>query len=248
MAKSCGSGKTSRGVSNGKGGRGAGTSGQGRGPNGEPIKPDSRGGAVTSTATDEEVRKKFAESLKAQGFSDEEVRAAMAVAYNESKLNLVNESSYANTSNDRIRDIFSSTRNLSDTELTNLKQDRDSFFNYVYGPNTSAGNSLGNKLATDGSAYAGRGTIQLTGRENYARYGMLAGYGDELVRNPDLMITNAEVSTRVTAAYLKDRYQDVGLGPVGNMRTAVSGSNKGYSMNIGKDTSAYNNIDSSWFD
>lgn len=247
-AKSCGTGRTARGVNGGRGGRGAGSPGGGRGPDGEPIRPDIRGAAGNRDITDEEVRKNFVKSLREQGFTDEEIRAALAVAYNESRLGLREEASYANTSNDRIRSIFSSTRSLSDAELNALKADRTAFYNYVYGPNNAVGRGLGNILEGDGAAYAGRGTIQLTGRGNYEKYGRLAGYGDLLVRQPELMVADPEISTAVTAAYLRDRYRDRGDGTLGNMRWAVAGSQRGYDLSIGKDRTVFDSIDQSWLE
>jgi predicted chitinase len=251
FAKSCGTGRTSRGVNGGRGGRGAGAGPGGRGPDGEPIRPDIRGTPGNKNITNEEVRKKFVKSLREQGFTDDEIRAALTAAYNESRIGLRQEDSYANTSNERIKTIFGAASSLSDAELTELKKDRTAFFNYMYGPNSQAGQRLGNILEGDGSAYVGRGTIQLTGRGNYERYSRLAGYGDLLVRQPELMVTDPEISTKVTAAYLKDRYRDRGLGTMGNMRAAVAGAGPGkatYDMNIGKDITVFNSIDQSWLE
>jgi putative chitinase len=48
-------------------------------------------------------------------------------------------------------------------------------FNYIYGPSTSVGKSLGNIHDGDGFAYRGGGFAQTTGRDNYARIGKAIG-------------------------------------------------------------------------
>lgn len=44
---------------------------------------------------------------------------------------------------------------------------------------------LGNRGEPDGFNFRGRGYVQLTGRDNYRRYGKAIGLGDGLVKNPD---------------------------------------------------------------
>lgn len=55
-----------------------------------------------------------------------------------------------------------------------------------YEPGSNLGAVLGNTEAGDGYRYRGRGYVFLTGKGNYARFGRLAGLGDQLVTNPDL--------------------------------------------------------------
>lgn len=74
--------------------------------------------------------------------------------------------------------------------------------NYVYDDaNRPAGAKLGNVYPGDGYAFRGRGTPQLTGRNNYARYGVLAGI--DLIKNPALLV-QPDISIRVACAYWKD--------------------------------------------
>jgi putative chitinase len=67
-----------------------------------------------------------------------------------------------------------------------------------YGPATRLGARLGNKVPDDAYRYRGRGFLFVTGRGNYARYGVLLGMEDQLVQNPDLLLEPA-VAYRVTA-------------------------------------------------
>ncbi|MCK5750409.1 MAG: peptidoglycan-binding protein, partial [Oricola sp.] len=67
--------------------------------------------------------------------------------------------------------------------------------NRVYG--SRMGN--GDESSGDGWRYRGRGFFQLTGKENYGRFGELAGV--DLVRDPDILIRDLRKSILVAAAY-----------------------------------------------
>jgi len=103
------------------------------------------------------------------------------------------ETGYHNTSNERIRKIFSRTRNISDSELNSLKSDYDKFFNFVYN------GRIGNNNETDGSKYVGRGYNQLTGKSNYEKYGSIVG--KDLTGNPDIMLDD-DVAAEVAVKFL----------------------------------------------
>jgi predicted chitinase len=63
------------------------------------------------------------------------------------------------------------------------------YFNRRYGPNTAVGKRLGNVNAGDGAKYAGRGYVQLTGRDNYEKMGKLLDVG--LLEDPDMAMRPA---------------------------------------------------------
>lgn len=160
--------------------------------------------------SDMAMQKRLVAAMDNAGMTDNELRAGIAaIIAGESNFQNVGEVSYRNTSNTRIRGIFSSTRPLSEGELTALKQDDAKFFNFVYGPATPAGKQLGNTKDGDGFLYRGRSLIQLTGRGNYARYGELIGRPDLLTR-PDLA-NDPEVGVAIVVAYMKDRYRGGGF-------------------------------------
>ena len=56
--------------------------------------------------------------------------------------------------------------------------------NFIYGPSTSIGKSLGNTEPTDGYMYRGHGLLQTTGRGAYSRYGK--ALSAPLLAEPDL--------------------------------------------------------------
>jgi peptidoglycan L-alanyl-D-glutamate endopeptidase CwlK len=46
--------------------------------------------------------------------------------------------------------------------------------------------------------------VQLTGRDNYGRYGAAIGLGDRLLHDPELA-SDAQIAARLLAAFLKDK-------------------------------------------
>ncbi|WP_394788925.1 peptidase C1 [Rhodoferax sp.] len=71
----------------------------------------------------------------------------------------------------------------------------------LYDPGTRVGKNLGNTQAGDGARFKGRGFVQLTGRDNYVRYGKALGV--DLTANADL--ANApEVAALLLARFLAD--------------------------------------------
>lgn len=71
----------------------------------------------------------------------------------------------------------------------------EQIFNVVYGNRSD----LGNTQEGDGFKYRGRGPIQLTGKYNYKRIGDAIGV--DLVKNPDLVLTNKDIGLRAVKAY-----------------------------------------------
>lgn len=95
------------------------------------------------------------------------------------------ESSYANTSNERIRKIFGKKKlgglYYDDVKLNHMKNNPEMFFSWVY--RGVAGN--GPYLSGDGHTYRGRGFPQHTGRSNYLMLQKLTGYA--LVDKPGML-------------------------------------------------------------
>lgn len=147
------------------------------------------------------------------------------------------EKDYSKTSNARIKEIFSKTADLTESEITALKADPVKFFNFVYG------GRYGN-AANEGFKYRGRGFNQLTFKDNYKTYGDILKL--DLVNNPDL-VNNADIAARVVAEYFKrqftksnvivlNRYGAKNINDFNNTSNAV---NAFYNANagFGKDTS-----------
>lgn len=101
------------------------------------------------------------------------------------------------------------------------------YFENKYGASTSVGKKLGNTQPGDGYRFRGRGFIQLTGRDNYRRYGQRIGV--DLLSDPDSAITTYNAA-RIFAAYFKDRGVGVAAdaGDWPNVRRLVNGGLNGW--------------------
>lgn len=110
------------------------------------------------------------------------------------------ESSYANTSNERIRKIFGKKKlgglYYDDVKLNHMKNNPEMFFSWVY--RGVAGN--GPYLSGDGHTYRGRGFNQITGLSNYALMQKLTGYA--LVDRPG-MLRYPECAAKCAVAFFE---------------------------------------------
>lgn len=179
-----------------------------------------------------------AATLKKAGITNRySVAAVMSVISKESGFVPKSETSYATTSNARIKSIFAKTRKLSEAQLTALKSNAVNFFDFVYG------GKFGNS-EKEGYKYRGRGFNQLTFKGNYITYGRLTN--TDLVNNPDLA-NNVNVAAAIVAQYflknfsdnqaiIQRRYKAKNINDFKDTKTAV---NAFYNANagFGKDTS-----------
>lgn len=148
-------------------------------------------------------------ALDKQGITDPNARAnALAQIKAESDFNVKTEMNWDKTENENIRkSVFAKrVKDLSDAELTKLKQNPEAFFNRVYGSEFKVGKEMGNTKQGDGYKYRGRGYIQLTGKNNYEQIGKMIG--QDLVGNPDLML-DPKIAAEASVAFLKSRKVDL---------------------------------------
>lgn len=82
---------------------------------------------------------------------------------------------------------------------------------YASGKAYEGRKDLGNVVAGDGVKFKGRGIFQLTGRDNYARYGKRLGL--DLLKEPEL-VSRPDISVRIAVMYWNDKglnaYADAG--------------------------------------
>jgi putative chitinase len=153
----------------------------------------------TGKTTPKQNTQLLLDAMNKRKINDPQVRAAIAaVVQGESGFSPRSEQDYSGTSNQRIREIFSSTRNLNDEQLTALKRNPEAFFNHVYGGRADLGNA-----SDEGYKYRGRGFLQLTGKANYKKYGDMIGV--DLVKNPDLA-NDPKIAADLAAVYVTDRF------------------------------------------
>lgn len=106
----------------------------------------------------------------------------------------------------------------SDEEMRAFARHPERIANRIYGSRVDLGN--GPEESGDGWRYRGRGFFQLTGRDNYRRYGEMAGI--DLVSDPEILERDIQVSLQVAAAY----FDRTGLGPYAD-RNEVSAVSRG---------------------
>lgn len=93
-----------------------------------------------------------------------------------------------------------------------VAQGPEAIGNLVYG------GRMGNQ-ANEGFKYRGRGLIQLTGKDNYAKYGKLLGV--DLVNNPDLA-NDPKIAKDIAVAYFNEaKKSGTNLGDIGSIGKAV---------------------------
>jgi predicted chitinase len=94
-----------------------------------------------------------------------------------------------------MRKVFpSKTKSKTDDELKQYLKNPEGLAEFVYG------GKMKNDNPGDGFKYRGRGSIQLTGKQNYEYYGKLLNVN--LVENPDLVL-NPEINAKIVALYTK---------------------------------------------
>lgn len=133
--------------------------------------------------------------LSAVGVTNAYAQAAvLANVKKESDFKLTSENlNYTTT--ERLRKVFpSKTKTKTDDELKQYLNNPEGLAEFVYG------GKMKNDNPGDGFKYRGRGSIQLTGKQNYEYYGKLLKV--DLLENPDLVL-NPEINAKIVALYTK---------------------------------------------
>jgi len=153
------------------------------------------------------------------------------------------EYSYANTSNDRLRQIFSSLSSLSDTELTNLKKNDVDFYEFIYG------SKYGNSVYGDGYKYRGRGLNGETFKSAYQH--LTDSLGVDLVRNPD-RLNEFPIAADALGDYFQETFtageksgklkQKIGVDSIDDIKDLATGVKAAVQANAGWNTNFNNAI------
>lgn len=119
---------------------------------------------------------------------------SLATTYHEVGLNLVPVSENLNYTAKRITEVWPSRfKTLAAAQA--VAGNPQKLANSVYG------GRLGNTGSNDGWLYRGRGYSQITGKENYAKFGKLLGL--DLVNNPDLVL-DATIGAKILILGIRD--------------------------------------------
>jgi putative chitinase len=196
-------------------------------------KPSTPGGVPTTAPTKvsgrDELVKIIVKELQNVGITNRfAIIATLANVQKETGFKNFEEniSAYKNTPNDRIRQVFTTrVKNFSDAQLHEIKKDPYKFAEVIYGNKTTIGKGMGNTAEGDGFKYIGRGFIQLTGKNNYALYGKLAGV--DLVNNPTQLL-DPIIAAKVTAQFILKA-----TGSKVNSFTSQSEANRAITQAIG---------------
>lgn len=182
------------------------------------AKPAISGTAI-GTATKVSVGA-IVSGLAAVGITNEYTQAAvLANVKKESNFKITDENlNY--TSVGRLREVFkTATKGKTDEELSKYLKNPEALAEFVYGKR------MGNTQPGDGFKYRGRGSIQLTGKNNYAYYGKLLNV--DLVNNPDLAL-NPTINTQIVGLFVK-----TGLGNKVNSFKNQQEANRAVTQTIG---------------
>ncbi|HWA89569.1 MAG TPA: SH3 domain-containing protein [Rhizomicrobium sp.] len=106
----------------------------------------------------------------------------------------------------------------------------------LYDPPAKVAAKLGNTQPGDGARFKGRGYVQLTGRDNYARVGKQIGV--DLIANPDLGCDGATAGL-ILAQFLKNHEADIRAALAGDDLAAARKLVNGGSHGLDAFTAAY---------
>tara|TARA_R110002153_G_scaffold208805_3_gene361337 strand:+ start:674 stop:2509 length:1836 start_codon:yes stop_codon:yes gene_type:complete len=119
------------------------------------------------------------------------------------KINASNNPSSTPEQRSRLRALTAMENSAEYRNGDREKKDMMIFDVYYDDQHRSDGYKMGNTEEGDGSKYRGRGIIQLTGKNNYKKYGDMIGV--DLVNNPDYMQNRPDVMIAASLAYLEDK-------------------------------------------
>lgn len=187
--------------------------------------------------------------MNAKGITNPNSQAGLlSIVSKESGFMPRNETSYANTSNQRIRDIFGSRiTKYTDAQLDTLKKNDEAFYDAIYGMTTKVGQDGGNTSVGDGYLYRGRGFNGITFKSGYKKYGDILGI--DLVKNPD-KLNEIEVSADAVIEYFKanflsraNKLKDYNSTGINDFKSVTDSTGAYYHANAGwgKDTNKLKN-------
>jgi len=169
-----------------------------------------------------DVRALLIAAMDRHGIRDNQLRAGIAaICGGESGMKPHSEIGWGRTVTRpeglaRARRFFGALDGMSDDQIKDLAANDEAFFNTVYAG--KIGN--GDIASGDGFRYRGRGIIQLTGRDNYQRFGNKLQPPVDLVNDPERE-NDAAAAVETAVVYMLDRFHG---GNFAAMKAAVGNS------------------------
>lgn len=180
-----------------------------------------KGIAASSSNTDYQNQNALLSKLAASGISDPRAQANILAQVKAESGGHAKSESLKYSPEQLLKTFPKYFKNLEEAKQV-IAQGEEAVGNRIYG------GRMGNS-ANEGYKYRGRGLIQLTGKENYEKYGKMIGV--DLVKNPDLA-NDPEVAQQLAVAYFKDRGKGKDLTDINQVGKIV-----GYVDNNGAETS-----------
>ena len=205
---------------------------------GDKEKADSANTSTKFKKFDKKIPAENVSALEAamerHGITNDFARKAILGVISKESSNLSPELDHSITPNSRIREVYGvRVEDLSDSELTALKEEPTKFWDRVYGVDdpTGRGVKYGNTQPGDGARYRGRGFNQLTFKSNYIKLqevfdkmGKLnAGTEINIVDEPELL-ADPKIAAEFAILYFINSFKGKGkdLNSYNNLESAVT--------------------------
>jgi putative chitinase len=150
--------------------------------------------------------------LSASGVTDNRAQANILAQVDAESQGQSNKKENLNYSAERLLKVFPNKfKDLADAQAV-VAQGQEAIGNKLYG------GRMGN-AENEGFLYRGRGLIQLTGKQNYEKFGKMLGV--DLVKNPDLA-ADPEIAKQIAVAYFAEKQKSgVNLSDIKQIGKAV---------------------------
>lgn len=163
----------------------------------------SRTGQMTGPTRQSRVSmSELSATLSDFGISDIDAQANI-LAQIQAESGFIPQSENLNYTPDRLFELFGKGNKFGNTARIQSLKDAEKLV--AQGPEAVANLIYGGRLGNaedEGFMYRGRGLIQLTGKDNYARMGKMLGV--DLVNNPDLA-SDPKIAAQIAAAYFASK-------------------------------------------
>ena len=179
-----------------------------------------KGISASSSNTDYQNQNALLSKLAASGISDPRAQANILAQVKAESGGKAKSESLKYSPEQLLKTFPKYFKNIEEAKQV-IAQGEEAVGNRIYG------GRMGNS-ANEGYKYRGRGLIQLTGKDNYEKYGKMIGV--DLVKNPD-MANDPEIAQQLAVAYFKDRGKGKDLTDIKQVGKIV-----GYVDNNGAET------------
>ena len=167
----------------------------GAAPSGAAPSGAAPSGAAPKAKITGQLKDDLLSKLSSSGITDKKAQANVLAQFDAESGGNTNAQENLNYSAKRLLEVFPKKfKDLSDAESV-AAGGKESIGNRIYG------GRMGN-AADEGFKYRGRGLVQLTGKDNYKKFGELLGIN--LVDDPDLAAT-PEIAKAIAVEYVKQK-------------------------------------------